>query len=93
LKSTTPKLVRGGALAYIIPQRILRLPEIARYLASQCKKLFLQGRPVYPLDTHYSQTWQHLPDYGAYQAALTTNPRRVATGLDLVSLKTLGSMT
>jgi hypothetical protein len=36
----------------------------------QRKKLFLQGRPVYPLATHYSQTWQHLPDYGAYHADL-----------------------
>jgi hypothetical protein len=33
LKSTTPKLVRGGELAFVIPQRILGLPEIARYLA------------------------------------------------------------
>jgi len=38
--------------------------------ARQRKKLFLQGRPVYPLATHYCQTWQHLPDYGAYHAAL-----------------------
>ena len=33
LKSTTPKLVRGGVLAFVIPQRILGLSEIARYLA------------------------------------------------------------
>jgi hypothetical protein len=39
----------------------------------QRKKLFLQGRPVYPLSTHYSQTWQHLPDYGAYHATLIAN--------------------
>jgi hypothetical protein len=39
LKSTTPKLVRGGVLAFIIPQRILRLAEIARYLASQYERL------------------------------------------------------
>src|SRR3990172_6261807 len=32
LKSTTPKLVRGGSLAFVIPQRILGLSEIARYL-------------------------------------------------------------
>jgi len=31
LKSTTPKLVRGGALAFVIPQRILHLAVIARY--------------------------------------------------------------
>jgi hypothetical protein len=40
----------------------------------QRKKLFLQGRPVYPLATHYSQTWQHLPDYGAYHATLIADP-------------------
>ena len=42
--------------------------------ARQCKKLFLQGRPVYPLPTHYCQTWQHLPDYGAYHATLIADP-------------------
>lgn len=25
---------------------------------------------MYPLATHYCQSWQHLPDYGAYHAAL-----------------------
>jgi hypothetical protein len=35
LKSTTPKLVRGGLLAFVIPQRILRNPDIARHLSSQ----------------------------------------------------------
>ena len=38
LKSTTPKLVRGGVLAFVIPQRILRLAEIARYLALNQEK-------------------------------------------------------
>jgi hypothetical protein len=42
--------------------------------ARQRKKLFLQGRLVYPLPTHYSQTWQHLPDYGAYHATLIADP-------------------
>jgi hypothetical protein len=42
--------------------------------ARQRRKLFLQGRPVYPLATHYSQTWQHLPDYGAYHATLIADP-------------------
>ena len=42
--------------------------------ARQCKKLFLQGRPVYPLPTHYCQTWQHLPDYGAFQTTLIADP-------------------
>jgi hypothetical protein len=42
--------------------------------ARQRKKLFLQGRPIYPLATHYCQTWQHLPDYGAYHATLIADP-------------------
>jgi hypothetical protein len=29
---------------------------------------------VYPLATHYCQTWQHLPDYGAYHATLIADP-------------------
>ncbi|HEY9075123.1 MAG TPA: DUF6094 domain-containing protein [Anaerolineaceae bacterium] len=32
LKSTTPKLARGGLLIYIVPQRILGMPEVARLL-------------------------------------------------------------
>lgn len=35
LKSTMPRLLRGGVLTFVIPQHILRLVEIARYLASQ----------------------------------------------------------
>lgn len=42
--------------------------------ARQRRKLFQQGRPVYPLPTHYSQTWQHLPDYGAYHATAIADP-------------------
>ena len=42
--------------------------------ARQRKKLFLQDRPLYPLPTHYCQTWQHLPDYGAYHATLIADP-------------------
>lgn len=42
--------------------------------ARQRRKLFLQGRPVYPLPTHYCQVWQHLPDYGAYHATLIADP-------------------
>jgi hypothetical protein len=41
--------------------------------ARQRKNLWLQGRPVYPLPTHYCQTWQHLLDYGAYHAVLIAN--------------------
>jgi hypothetical protein len=42
--------------------------------ARQRRKLWLQGRPVYPLPNHYFQTWQHLPDYGAYHTTLIANP-------------------
>jgi hypothetical protein len=42
--------------------------------ARQRKKLNLHGRPVYPLPTHYRQTWQHLPDYGVYHATLIADP-------------------
>jgi hypothetical protein len=45
LKSTTPKLVRGGTLAFVIPQRILRLTEIARYLTSQYERLTILRFP------------------------------------------------
>lgn len=34
LKTTTPKLMRGGLLTYIIPQKILGMVETARFLAS-----------------------------------------------------------
>lgn len=57
--------------------------------ARQRRKLFLQGRPVYPLATHYSQTWQHLPDYGAYHATLIADPAlpgRWQPGEDVVYL-------
>jgi hypothetical protein len=36
----------------------------------QRKKLFLQGKPVYPLATHYCQTWQSMLTYGECHAAL-----------------------
>ena len=42
--------------------------------ARQRKTHFLQGRPVYPLASHYCQTWQHLPDYGAYHTTLIADP-------------------
>jgi hypothetical protein len=34
LKSTTPKLVRGGLLIYVIPQKVLGIIEVARLLAN-----------------------------------------------------------
>jgi hypothetical protein len=42
--------------------------------ATQRKRIFLEDRPVYPLATHSYQTWQHLPDYGAYHATLIADP-------------------
>ena len=55
--------------------------------ARQRKKLFLQGRPVYPLPTHYYQTWQHLPDYGAFHVTLiadTALPGKWQSGEEVV---------
>jgi hypothetical protein len=52
----------------------IRATVQARQPKRQRQKLFLQGRPVYPLASHYSQTWQHLPDYGAYHATLIADP-------------------
>jgi hypothetical protein len=37
--------VRGGTLAFVIPQRILNLAEIARYLASQYDRLTILRFP------------------------------------------------
>jgi hypothetical protein len=57
--------------------------------ARQRKKLWLQGRPVYSLPTHYCQTWNHLPDYGAYHAALIADPAlpgRWQSGEELIYL-------
>ena len=45
LKSTTPKLVRGGLLVYIVPQHILGLAEVARLLASQYEALSVYRFP------------------------------------------------
>jgi hypothetical protein len=39
LKSTTPKLVRGGVLAFVVPQRILGLLEVARYLTGHYESI------------------------------------------------------
>jgi hypothetical protein len=33
-------------------------------------RLYLVGKPVYPLDVHYNQAWRPLPDYGVYQLIL-----------------------
>jgi hypothetical protein len=57
------------------PFLVWRLESIrASVQARQRNKLFLQGRLVYPLASHYCQTWQHLPDYDAYHAVLIADP-------------------
>jgi hypothetical protein len=52
----------------------IRATVQARKSKHQRSKLFLHGRPVYPLVGHYCQIWQHLPDYGAYHATLIADP-------------------
>jgi len=56
LKSTTPKLVRSGVLAFVIPQRILRLAEIVRFLASQYERFTILRFP----DSEYERFEQIL---------------------------------
>jgi hypothetical protein len=64
-----PKVRLGVYLGMVGHKSVLESIR-ATVQARQRKKLFLQGRSVYPLATHYSQTWQHLPDYGAYHVTL-----------------------
>lgn len=45
LKSTTPKLARGGLLIYIIPQRILGMPEVARLLGGHYENIRIYRFP------------------------------------------------
>ncbi|HAD06931.1 MAG TPA: hypothetical protein DCE76_07200 [Anaerolineaceae bacterium] len=45
LKSTTPKLARGGLLVYIIPQRILGMPEVARLLGGHYENIRIYRFP------------------------------------------------
>jgi hypothetical protein len=62
-------LIYQGMVGYKTVLESIRATDQAR----QYKKLFLQGRPVYPLPTYYCQAQQHLPDYGAYHATLTAD--------------------
>lgn len=66
----------AGNLIYLgmVGHKIVLESIRATVQARQRKKLILQGRTVYPLATHYCQTWQHLPDYGAYHATLIADP-------------------
>ncbi|HML39400.1 MAG TPA: DUF6094 domain-containing protein [Bellilinea sp.] len=45
LKSTTPKLARGGLLIYIIPKRILGMPEVARLLGGHYENIRIYRFP------------------------------------------------
>ena len=45
LKSTTPKLVRGGLLTYIVPQKILGIIEVARLLSGHYEALSVYRFP------------------------------------------------
>jgi hypothetical protein len=63
-------LIYLGMVGHKTVLESIRATVQARQPKRQRQKLFLQGKPVYPLATHYCQTWQHLPDYGAYHATL-----------------------
>jgi hypothetical protein len=45
LKSTTPKLVREGVLGFVIPQRIVGLVEVARYLSGHYESITVRRFP------------------------------------------------
>lgn len=51
LKSTTPKLVRGGALAYIVPHALLRDLDVASHLAGYYERLTIYRYP----ETEFNQ--------------------------------------
>ena len=41
LRTTTPAIVRGGLLVYIVPQKVFAIPELARKLASDYEKMVI----------------------------------------------------
>jgi superfamily II DNA or RNA helicase len=51
LKSTTPKLVRGGALVYIVPHQLLRDLDVASHLAGYYENITVYRYP----DTEFNQ--------------------------------------
>ncbi|MFZ5903186.1 MAG: DUF6094 domain-containing protein [Chloroflexota bacterium] len=51
LKSTTPKLVRGGALVYIVPHALLRDLDVASHLAGYYERLTVYRYP----ETEFNQ--------------------------------------
>ena len=45
LKSTSPKLMRGGLLTYLVPQKILGMSEVARFLAGHYEAITVYRFP------------------------------------------------
>lgn len=45
LKATTPKLVRGGVLVFVVPHRLLALPEVAKFLVGHYERLTVRRFP------------------------------------------------
>ncbi len=45
LKATTPKLVRGGVLIFVVPQRLLGMPEVAKFLTGHYERLIVRRFP------------------------------------------------
>jgi hypothetical protein len=67
-------LIYLGMVGHKTVLESIRATVQSRQPKRQRQKLFLQGRPVYAIRSHYCQTWQHLPDYGAYHATLIADP-------------------
>jgi hypothetical protein len=63
-------LIYLGMVGHKTVLESIRATLQSRQPMRQRQKLFLQGRPVYPMRGHYYQTWHHLPDYVAYHAVL-----------------------
>ena len=81
----------AGNLAYLgmVGHKTVLESIRATIQARPRKKLFLQGWPLNPLTSHYCQTWQHLPDYGAYHAGLIADlslPGKWQPGEDVIYL-------
>jgi hypothetical protein len=67
-------LIYLGMVGHKTVLESIRATLLSRQPKRQRNKLFLQSRPVFPMSGHYCQTWQHLPDYGAYHATLIADP-------------------
>jgi hypothetical protein len=96
LKSTTPKLVRGGVLAFVIPQRILRLSEIARCPCCSAASAGVNRKSAARISVNWP--WEHnraRGRWGSSRVAMTRciwsgrcSSRKVmtlSTGLELIA--------